>query len=982
MIHLYLNGIEINLGTDPNIKYNYDVGEITNPSVIKNKYSRTVEIPSTPANDTFFREIINGGDIFNASRKIDFTLTDDGMVIETGYARLDSYDSNNGKSSYSISLFGGLGNFIYNLSYNDITGNKRQLNDLNFYDGDVELDLDFQINRFSVKDAWNAIDAGTNTGKWSVLNFAPCYNGIPTGDFDARHILIDVPASGTPAYNNSYNAGFTASVGNSQLNMTEFPRTITAGGTNYSVKNGYALASFNSEQDEWETRDHRSYLQRPVINVKKVLEAICDPRNNGGYTVEGLEEAMADCEGEKYNVYYGDSWMTLPLLSDLKGEERSEQLTLSFDGIRNGEVSFEKYYTYTSPAIDGGVGRTYNITVNDLVFKTSDVADDLHMINYAFNSDQNICHNKYSCIVLQAVGFDNQNKIVAASEEMYYMMESPNYDPYPGRPWATGVNFRKSPIVNYADMRDSSMTVKTLVELKERPKLVYGYFSSDSTGDNTLKAFERYSETEPSFTFKLERTTNVTKLGIRIINFYYEETISLSGSLYGNIINNPRLALFKEYPDNPPSPPDLRTYFYYMNSETSFPNSGEIISQDELTHSNSLITKENLLSTPFTPAEFLINYCKIFNLHMTAANDEKKILITSRSQYYTGDIVNIDKRVDLSDEISIKPINFDKRYYYLKYDDSDKSTVQDIYFNKYNEEYGVKKFDTGYDFNIEQENYFESIFTQGVDVQKKTPSARMIQGSYPHQKVVPWFLNQGINYTLWNANSQEQDFTCIPNVTYEEVDIEGFTKYYDLYPKIQFENNGSPIKGAYCLIHSEPDTTTFGVYTLDLLTDDVPDMFNINNKLCWFFSLDDNKAIKLNMADTKVPRFNRYAIGDEIFVSPDEYIDRTWNFGRPRELYAQNVKFNTIPGATISEQIWDKYIADIYDINTRVMECWVDLTGIDPNTALRNFYIYKGKLWVLNKIDGYRIGKKSLTKCTFTRVLNPLNYTNNELKEQ
>lgn len=119
---------------------------------------------------------------------------------------------------------------------------------------------------------------------WDILSFAPCYEGYPSGEFDAQKAVF-LPAD----------TGVTIPTGYD-----------TKGGS------GFALAALSQKFTGIEMKDFRSYLQRPVIKWSKVVEAMCEPYNNGGYSVELDPDFFSDS-----NPYYGNAYMTLPVISGL-----------------------------------------------------------------------------------------------------------------------------------------------------------------------------------------------------------------------------------------------------------------------------------------------------------------------------------------------------------------------------------------------------------------------------------------------------------------------------------------------------------------------------------------------------------------------------------------------------------------------------------------------------------------------------------------
>ena len=113
---------------------------------------------------------------------------------------------------------------------------------------DYELTLPAGAARLYVYKANTAPSASySDTDTFRILNFAPAYNGLPTGLFDADKALFSPSLAGV---------------------------ALPEG---HSLPGGdVALASLPKKYTEWETQDLRSYLQRPVIKMSAIINAIYD----------------------------------------------------------------------------------------------------------------------------------------------------------------------------------------------------------------------------------------------------------------------------------------------------------------------------------------------------------------------------------------------------------------------------------------------------------------------------------------------------------------------------------------------------------------------------------------------------------------------------------------------------------------------------------------------------------------------------------
>lgn len=381
-ISLYIADQLVDLDDQSFILFNYTMEDMINPAIVRNSFSQSIILKGTPNNNKIFggiwrsdRETTGGGAsgaYFDPTRKTTFTIYNElNEVLESGYCKLDGVSKKRSRVEYKVSLYGGLGAFFYALSY-DEEGNKRTLADLKFTGQNAqETELDFPITKDSVLGAWKRLNGdASQSALWDIINFAPAYNGLPSGTFDASKAMI-----------HAENAGLSVPEG-------------------YNTTGGFVLATLPMEYTEWETKDLRSYLQRPVIKMSKVIETICQSYNNGGYEVD-LDDNFFSSD----NPYFNDTYLTLPIINNLQVERQEESgyIIPYTDGrsisIPNG----------------GDVAGFYTI---DLSFKpkaifTKEVSGNLYMWNeHTMGSGEDTMvtwsQRNYIKYYLTAYGTDNQ----------------------------------------------------------------------------------------------------------------------------------------------------------------------------------------------------------------------------------------------------------------------------------------------------------------------------------------------------------------------------------------------------------------------------------------------------------------------------------------------------------------------------------------------------------------------------------------------
>lgn len=304
-ISLYVAGQLVDLADQFFILFNYTMEDLSNPTIVKNSFSQSITLKGTPNNNKIFGDVFRldrvtqygdtaSGVNFSAIRKTPFAIYNElNEIIESGYLKLDDVTKSRGMVEYKVTLFGGLGSFFYVLMYNE-DGSKKTLVDMRYrlLDGGYsKIPGYLSVGGYDMlKDAWAYIadplnyDVNAYDNWWpDIINFAPAYNGLPDG-FSADKAVVD---------NKSF---------------ANVPYAQVIDGAAYTFKTGTSsnLMLFSNPHTEWEIKDLRWYLQRPVISMRAIFDAICDSENNGGWNVT-INQLVK-------NTIIKDSWMTLPLI--------------------------------------------------------------------------------------------------------------------------------------------------------------------------------------------------------------------------------------------------------------------------------------------------------------------------------------------------------------------------------------------------------------------------------------------------------------------------------------------------------------------------------------------------------------------------------------------------------------------------------------------------------------------------------------------
>lgn len=924
-IHLYIGETELEFDAVPEILYTYQVDDLTNPTVVKNSFSKTITVKGTKTNNHLFghywnveRSQVGGSDnassiYFNASKKMKFSLFVDTELYEEGYVKLDEVRRVNGDYEYDISLFGGLGDFFYSLTTSE-SGDKKKLSDL-----DYREDIDFTINLDTVKEAWNCLQMG-KLGKWQIINFMPAYNGLPE-DFDSSKMLMDI-------------------------NNTTLVKAKSSDGKVYKTKNDWVMAELPSEMTEWETRDLRSYLQRPCIRMKEIVKACCRPQCNGGYEVE-LDPDFFNAN----NDYWEKTWLSLPMLQSLEYNNGEQQLPNSTLMVDTAEGSVEGYF-YQPFSFD--MGEYPSSIVSRINLRATINPDINNYGTYYPNTSWAWFWNK-------------------------------NGDSYHSGQWCFGSLFCQLLAFN-GDTVVGASTVKNLTTpVRHNGKLYFGtnsaykgghqfkpYMSQpiyDYLGTFTKDGFVGEGETTPYvFNFTIDGlTTNVTSVKMCYYWGATEDKMKKTGRA-ASLYDTTKDTGWFEFNRRSISMTDVTKMKLDLKSSTLKAVLGGTIGR-----TGTDITKNMLLNTEASPCDYLLSYCKMFGLYFSKDIYENKIYIQTRKTFYNRDKINdLTGLVDYTKGVTIKPIVFDTKWVEFSQEQDETQYVVD-YNNSKGIIYGSKVLNTGYEFNSDKKKLLEgNVIKSGIEGLERSKYFTCYNND---NRVRPWF-GYGLKYYLYNgsdtiemigSNSSGSNILGIN-------EAEGL-KFYDVFPKMQFhDGDNSPSEGNNCLVFFSgfKNLTTDRANPINyFISDDSYYQTQLNEgSPCWLFVSGDKDVNGKKVARklSHLPVFERYLTNNN-----GTTVKRSLDFGSPQELYISNYSLND--EVNIYSNFWKSYLEDIYDINTRVLTIYVKLSGKIGYDLLREFYWFENAIWRINKIVDWGIGSDEPTKIEFVKVQDIDNYT-------
>lgn len=933
-ITLYIGTQAVDLSDDSLVQMNYTADDLSSPAAVKNSYSQQVKLPGTARNDALFGAIYRAdwwpgdaesytGTGFDPLIRTPFALYDEtGALLESGYMKLNSITSKKGARTYTVTLYGGLGSFFYTLTYDD-QGEEITLGALPFVD-DAQ-GVGFIIDKNTVAAAWERL-AGRRPGdaarKWDVVNFAPAYNGFPEGDFSADK------AVGDPAQ--------VGGVVSTEVDGV----TYTTYGANKD-----ALFELGEDFTEWQTKDLRSYMQRPVISVRGILQGIRNYAARKGFALE-LDPAFF----ATYNPYFANTWMTLPLLAGRSqqgssGEYSPDTSPVISDKVGAGQYAVPTYLPISLPELKPGASVTVTCEEPQLLMApASGQAIIIDKIGFNTARQNGVLGNPLGTIAfLQLQLCDAAGTLIAGSPIQVVL--SNNY------------NVRNYTALQLVDLAGLVGCVKDTGGVAESVYLNPLYKTTIPYGlDGSLNVW---------LCSKIDalKATGANIASARVCVEF--RTLLFEGDAEVRMTSAEPLQ-YNLYPD--------------VNFSTFLGTPGYVgawlrdvsvsYTTPETFRSGVEVTQEALFADTMTPAAFLLSYTKTFGLHYLYDKGTKTVRIVSRNTLYDGQTLDLQERIDRSRDIAVSPLSMSSKWLQFAPEEVEGEFVA-YYKQKRGAVYGSQKVNTGFDFDANTVDVLDSAHLNG--------GAEVLERSKYFNNVtrgaiaVPSpFLNGQATYSLYYNGDPKQSTELeglTPDYTSKVAPFNAALPSYDIIPKLQVhgaDNSGND-GGGVLLFHQgniSTDSEAAAAYARFRITDDTQAMYDLNDgEPCW--------DLTGGVPATYMPIFGRfYRRAGEVVYSQE--------LGTPAEIDIPAIRIGA--DSNVFAQFWRSFIADRYNVATRILAAYVDWRGFQVDERLlRHFYHFDGALWVLNKIENYAMTVTATTKCEFVKVQDPAAYTSGQL---
>lgn len=951
MVELYIEGRKVDLKTDVKVALNFTNTEVEYPTVIKNSFSTTVKVEGTKTNNEIFGDIwkldrVIGGNStipistnFDATKRVNFQLVDNGDVIEDGYLQLTNINYTKGMIEYSLVLYGGLGDFFYTLSYGD-TDNEKTLEDLHFGWRDTLEEENTKVlgnwNRDFISRCWSKLeDNYLFQGELeSDISPIPTYDGLYE-DFDNNKCLVDMTSGYVPYLQTEYkNDNKTYTLYGERFGLVEMPREIV----------------------EWEAKDLRSNQQRFGLRMSTFLNAVSNPDNNGGFNVVLDDEIKDSPYYRKAYIMFGKPNFEM---EDIENDYEDPVILNPFS-MNFQYDDFDKTTTFSPTQLDLTNLGIPNVRLN------MEINSEFGSLGYMSQNSRNNwetrrevsengfteteCQYFWTGLLFRVEAYTTSGSYIGSTPSVLYSnngvdgVDNKSYN----RKWGStdAGNFRTDSLNQLINALNNDN------EFRSKPITEIIYQNYDKGMSNTVP---------------LEFNQNLPYIGqqavLRMSAYWVYSQIDqwITGGGYSSETYKGGLMKYdgNHYINYGDQWFDS-TYIYEARerggrarSLTFNVLSGEVSKSGQVKSLVFPITKKKLFGGTKSPYKYLVDFTKMFGLKYRYDRYTRTIYIEKRRNYYTGNVKSLD--VDLTKGISITPTTAQSKWYSLELETPE--SYASLLYNKTNAvTYGNKLLGVDYEFNNDNTNLVEG------NIYKNILPYRLSSYYFkPDTQLPPFMLSPSIKYSLYNED--EGLYTVEISNQWNQIKDDYGTAYQDTSTRMCLFNADnkymSDIDNSLVFINGFEKNKNF------IISDNMKEMFDMNEKPCYLFTRNPQIAIQ----NPDIPVFTKYSETD---IESIGSFDASFDFTVPNQIFGyEGVRYNE--SSTIYNAFWKSYLSDLYDKNTKLVTLNAFLQH-NPIEEMRDFYYFDGCYWSISKIFDYVIGGYEPTKVELVKVNDVKNY--------
>ena len=955
---LYIENNLVELDESVQFAITSEFNNLSNPTSIINDWTKEVAIPFTNSNHKLFGHLydINSSFYgFNPHLKFNFTLLYNGLVVMTGYMKMNSITKENGKGTYNITLNGMLGKILSDLKNIGFKNSEYPIDERKYVDSYITKEL--------VLDTFENIPDTTLTedlaivAEWTEGSYYK-KNTFGILSLETNPDMITATVNILP--NTDYVIKGIRPSTEEFYGIILFKNGVAIKGINL-VKDTYNEYTFRNESwDKMVVQSFRSF-RTPLIIKKNQPSSIIGftPTNSGYYpNFDSATFCKTDSNGNTIGtVAIEDELANSNYPTSIYSTESAVG-----DGILPRQLGEYRSY-YQQPYMY--MNKLFQMFVN----KAEEVTGYTFNLDTDWFNDENPYWSKL-CMLLNTLNVEESAEI--GGKNSYYILtdstdsarhywdvnnctETKKYSIYAhSYNELTPIYADKKWSLSYdkllklsADNINSKIVVNKLVTETDNDYLrlnKYAFnkirlFFKDSAGEVVkIKKFATVSDedinSEGTFNdaYKKQKYDELIADGYTIYTMPYKGRIEGDYKVFSAVIPlQQELSYFhygdyftmdveSEWTENfvvLRNEDDYNTPIYWDFGYTNW-NTGYVNTK----RSYSYFTLSDLWDESVSVYDIILNYTKIFGLLWTVDYANKKINIIRRINFFKEYTVeDWSDKVDYSKQFIISPIVTEHKYIKFNYSDLD-TDINNAYNEEFDVNYGEIRLDTAYKFNNETSELFTSPIPPSI-----TSSDSMI--SYPN-------MLKG-NLLLYTNTEIFPDL---------KVGTEGTTAFGSYF----FRNENQPI-----------DRNLSGI----AITDDT-DLMKETGEYMYIHNASLNNVASpssLPYLSIKNTTFEGYRT------------DNLCLFNTPQTAYSNE----TYSGKSIYYNFWKHYLDERYSNKIKKVTCYLNLNPMDYFNFKFNKFIYiDNQLYFVNKIYDYDLERQVSTKVDLLTVDDIRNfYTDN-----
>lgn len=937
-LDIFLENMRLDVDDDLKMSIDYVFSQLSNPTIQTGDGSQTFIIKGTPNNNAVFGQIwrldrvtLLGGELntsvyFNASKRTKCVIYINNEVFKRGYVKLNAIKSAKGVISYDVTF------------YSETVDVLRTLNESKLRDLPFPNDLRHTLNADNIGAFWDK-----NSGNSEIAPLLPYLAYVM-----ANNGIYDEFESGkwlTGSYDN--------------------PKIVD-------------ILPSGIELDECAKREYRSYYQRPALRLKGLIELIAEQH--------GIQLDPAFFNDS--NPYYANSVMALPQYNIMEQsnsvsgtssyvdnpdepESPAQTITITDTGAITSPIlpwykSADSDDAIFPPHWDNVVNlnAVANRRVQPIVELEFSIQANIETSTLVAGHDYLFCafpwqDNASDGILPTVTAISKDRRTDMSLMQQAYIPDN-NYFSYLYREHPNRINDWAGNIINYKawlgifDMKDAKVNGYKTVTSVFSPSLTRYFVSTGGFSNPYERVYTGFNKRHTywlplrfigqPFTiergdylqFEISVNTGSGKFPQQLFAFYTKA--SAEGRQEHDVINvKSYIIRVRPITKAPANGGNLNEYY---PASAGFTGTDITLDLTKNIRSGYAVDKRDIIDDETTQGDFLINYAKLFGLLFYTDRNGTPHLVTRNTFFKNYTVEDWTQKIDHAKEIQQRPIPFDAKYLSLRYQDGG-TFYEDYYRQQYETEYGEQRMNTGFDFNENETELIPDILFCNTVMSQESTRVLLQSGNEVRMcfqkdtKILPALFEKDNNQrvpsdTKFNLLFDNGLHRIVESGNVDDIPPEGRIYLTDDQQEQMLNTNESVNGGQYCWIDTEHYI--------------VSKVGGVDHKL---------------FPELFYPKFSTLHASGKF----------SWTLGLPRENYAGWFESEFPATSTIYANFWSKYIAEIYDVDNRIMTAYVRLTAADvAQFTFAKFVKIGDSLWHVNKIEQFDPLGNGTTKVEFLRV--------------